>query len=120
MSNRTYVCLECRTAKRAEAAYGMTTGFKCPQCRLALHELPWRWRIPKKSDSAGWKALRRIVSDTDRIGASHRLKAGTAFLAALDAQITLIAQRRKSAARDGRLRLLRWKRKEIERGYGLR
>jgi len=72
MSKRTYICLECRTTKRAEAAYGLDTDFRCSQCQRSLFELPWQWRIPKKTDDAGWKKLRKVVSEIENDRLSRR------------------------------------------------
>jgi len=53
MSSRTYICIDCRFSKRAEANYGLNTDFRCPTCHNELWELEWKWRIPKKNDDKG-------------------------------------------------------------------
>src|SRR6266699_2818520 len=58
MSNRTFVCLDCRTSHRAAAVYGKPHNLRCASCKLGLTELPWERRIPKKHDDRGWKDLR--------------------------------------------------------------
>jgi hypothetical protein len=58
MSNRTYVCLDCRIARRAEAALGLITDLRCASCSKPLDELGWTRRIPKKDDTKGWRDLR--------------------------------------------------------------
>src|SRR6185369_174861 len=58
MSNRTFVCLDCRISRRAVAVYGKPHDLRCTSCKLGLMELPWERRIPKKDDDRGWKDLR--------------------------------------------------------------
>ena len=117
MSKRTYICLECRTARRADAAYGLNTDFRCSQCQASLFELPWRWRIPKKTDDSEWKKLRRMVTDIERDWLPRRNARGEAIRAKLDAQIKATFRRKDSEAKDSKLKYLRWKRIEIEKGY---
>ena len=117
MSKRTYICLDCRTAKRAEAAYGRNTDFRCSQCQGPVFELPWRWRIPKKTDDAGWKELRNFVSEIERDWLPRRNARGKALLAKLDAQIEATSRRKDSQTKESKLKYLRWKRREIEEGY---
>jgi hypothetical protein len=62
MSNRTYICVECRSARRAGAAYGLVTPLRCAGCGASLWELSHKWRIPRKSDIEGWDELKRIVN----------------------------------------------------------
>lgn len=117
MSKRTYVCLDCRTAKRAEAAYGLNTDFRCSQCQGPAFELPWGWRIPKKTDGPGWKELRKFVSELEHDWIPRRNAAGESELAKLDAQIDATSRRKPSDARDKKLKYLRWRRRQIEKGY---
>ena len=63
MSNRTYICVECRTSKRAEAAGGLETPLRCSSCGGGLWELSHKWRIPKKTDDKAWHELKAIVTD---------------------------------------------------------
>jgi len=58
MSNRTYVCLDCRTSRRAVSAYGQQHDLRCSSCKHGLTELPWKRRIPVKDDDKGWRDLR--------------------------------------------------------------
>jgi hypothetical protein len=68
MSNRTYVCLKCKTSRRAVAAYGKPHGLRCVKCSAGLAELPWERRIPAKDDDEGWQNLRiYLVSQTERL-----------------------------------------------------
>lgn len=117
MSKRTYICPDCRTAKRAETAHGLNTNYRCSQCQGVVVELPWRWRIPKKNDDDGWKELRKFVAEIERDWLPRRNARGKALLAMLDVQIETISRRKDSEAKDSKLKYLRWKRKEIENGY---
>ena len=66
MSSRTYICINCRFSKRAEANHGLNTDFRCPTCHGKLWELEWKWRIPKKNDDKGWKELReKVINDAN-------------------------------------------------------
>ena len=66
MSNRTYLCIKCRTSKRAEARYGLNSNFRCSNCQQDLWELEWRWRIPKKTDDKAWKELEeKVISESE-------------------------------------------------------
>lgn len=58
MSNRTFVCLECKTSRRAPAVYGKPHRLRCSVCSSGLTELPWERRIPTKKDDEGWQELR--------------------------------------------------------------
>ena len=76
MSNRNYICFECRTAKRADAAYGLKTDYRCSSCQGELCELPWRWRIPKKTDDTGWKKLKKMMSELEAEWLPRRAEEG--------------------------------------------
>ena len=117
MSNRTYVCLDCRTAKRAPAAYGRNTEYRCSQCRGPLHELPWRWRIPKKRSNAEWKQLGEMVIEAEAVRLPRREAEAKALLQKLDKQITAISNQRDSDSKEKKLRYLRWKRQDTAKKY---
>lgn len=65
MSNRTYVCLECKTARRAVAAYALTHSLRCPSCSKSMIQLPWKRRIPSKSSDDEWEELRMYLVRLD-------------------------------------------------------
>ena len=117
MSNRTYICIECRTAKRADAAYGLNTKMRCSQCRKSLFELPWRWRIPGNADDSGWKALSKFVAEIDREFLPRRYAEGQRLMNKIDAQIEATLRRKDSEGKESKLKYLRWKRREIESEY---
>ena len=117
MSNRTYICLDCRTAKRAEAAYGLNTDYRCSQCRGRLHELPWRWRIPKKSNNSEWKKLREMVLEIESDWIPRRAGMGQKKLEKIDSQIEAVSRQRESESKEKKIKYLRWKRRDIEKRY---
>jgi hypothetical protein len=88
MSNRTYVCLDCKTARRAEAAYGLVHDLRCSLCSQSLTELPWRRRVPSKDDKKGWKELAVLLAQQEKEWLSKRNAMGKAKLEKLDKQIS--------------------------------
>jgi len=80
-------------------------------------ELPWQWRIPKKTDDAGWKKLRKFMSAIERDWLPRRHAKGEALLAKLDTQIEAISSRKDSEEKESKLKYLRWRRRETEKGY---
>jgi hypothetical protein len=117
MSSRTYICPDCRWARRAEAAYWLNHNLRCPTCRGSLWELDKRWRIPRKSDAFGWKELAaKIARDADVIMA-WRQRAGAAMLGKLDRQIAMAEKQRDSRKKVVRLRMLQKRRAETVYRY---
>jgi hypothetical protein len=106
MSSRTYICIPCRTSRRAEAAYGLNTDLRCSQCGGRLWELEWRWRIPRKQDDKGWRELEAKVAGDAIDWLPRRRKLGEDRLADLDRQIETTLTRKPSDTRDRRLRQL--------------
>lgn len=63
MSNRSYVCWNCREVRRAEQYQeGL---IKCPKCSGHCDELGWRARVPKKDDEKGWNLLRQLDAESN-------------------------------------------------------
>jgi hypothetical protein len=119
MSKRTCVCLDCRTAKRAEVAYGMVTAFRCSKCSGSLDELGMRRRIPKKDDDKGWKALRVHVAQWKENWESKRTQTGLKVLIKLDREIA--AKKRKPADEKlhVKVRKLEFHRRSTAKRHGL-
>ena len=115
MSSRTYICIPCRTSRRAEAAYGLESGLRCSHCGGPLWELEWRWRIPRKSDDRGWRALKAKVARDTREWLPRRQKLAEGWLAEIDRQIRHVERQVASAIRDRRLRQLKHRRRQILR-----
>jgi hypothetical protein len=113
MSSRTYVCIPCRTARRAEAAYGLESGLRCSRCGGPLWELEWRWRIPPKSDDKGWKQLEAKVDRDRREWLPRRRHLAQGWLQEIDSQIRRVERQTAGDTRDRRLRQLKHRRKQI-------
>src|SRR6218665_2938024 len=96
MSARTYVCVPCRWARRAEAAYGLVKHLRCPSCRGALWELSKRWRIPPKRDDQGWKELAVKVERDSADWLIRRKSLGEAKIAGIDMKIASLANQKMS------------------------
>ncbi|HEX2750324.1 MAG TPA: hypothetical protein VHM91_20125 [Verrucomicrobiales bacterium] len=107
MSARTYVCVTCRWARRAEAAYGLNTRLRCPACHASLWELEWHWRIPRKTDDDGWRDLASKVARDSAVQVPARQRTGTARVIKLDKQILGLERQPDSARKTARLKKLR-------------
>ena len=107
MSARTYICTACRWSRRAEAAYGLNTGMRCPNCHGPLWELEARWRIPRKTNDAGWEELAVKVAKDAVVWIPWRRRTGAAKVAKLDEQITNAEKQKDSGRKSARLKKLR-------------
>jgi hypothetical protein len=119
MSNRTYVCLDCRTSMRAKAAYGLAVDLRCRQCSKSIQELGWERRIPAQSDDKGWKELRRYVTKSNAEWGPRRTKTGMEKLIKLDRQISANEKRPPTERTITKLKQLRRSRKVTAKGYNL-
>lgn len=117
MSARTYICLTCRWARRAEAAYGLNTRLRCPTCTGPLWELEWAWRIPRKTNDKGWKELETKVALTAAEWVPRRRRWGAESVAQIDEQIAKVEKQRDSARNTARLKKLRRARTETINRY---
>ena len=117
MSNRTYICVECRTAKRAEAAGGLKTELRCSSCGGALWELSHRWRIPKKTDKKAWAELAEIVAQSRPQREAFIKRRGEDKLAKIDREIEDFSSRKPSKQRDEILKELAHERDQVIRKY---
>ena len=117
MSNRTYICISCRAARRAEAAYGLKTDLRCSQCGGRLWELEWRWRIPRKQDDKGWRELETKVARDCATWLPRRQQMGEEKIAEIDRQIQTVLMQKASPIRERRLRLLQSKRRATARKF---
>ena len=113
MSNRTYICVECRTAKRAEAAGGLKTDLRCSSCGGPLWELSHRWRIPKKADKKGWEELAEIVAQSRPARDAFIKARGKSKLAEIDRQIEAFSARKPSEQREKILKDLAHERSQV-------
>src|SRR5437899_9645819 len=113
MSSRSYICLPCRTSRRAEAAYGLESGLRCSHCGGLLWELEWRWRIPRKKDDKGWQELEAKVARDARDWLPRRQKLAQGWIEEVDRQIRFVEKQKASDSRDRHLRQLKNRRKQI-------
>lgn len=117
MSNRTYICVECRTARRAEAAGGLKTRIRCSSCGGALWELSHKWRIPKKTDKKAWEELAEIVSQSRPTRDAFIKRRGEDKLAEIDRQVEAFTARKPSKQRADILKDLAHERAQVLRMY---
>lgn len=117
MSKRTYICFECRTTKRADAAHGLNTEYRCSQCQGKLYELPWNWRIPKQSESTEWNKLKKMYIELERCWLPRKMNEGKAQLQKIDKKIEAISKQKDSQEKESKLKYLKWIRKETEAKY---
>jgi hypothetical protein len=69
--------------------------------------LEWRWRIPRKTDDAGWKELAAKVSRDAAVIIPRRQRTGAAKLAKLDGQIATAEKQPDSERKTAKLKKLR-------------
>ena len=119
MSNRTYICTQCRTARRAEAAGWLKTDLRCASCTEPLWELSHRWRIPRKTDTKGWAELAEIVASSRPERESYIKRRGEDLLRKLDRQMAAFSARKPSSQRDEILKDLQHERDEVLRKYAV-
>jgi hypothetical protein len=112
MSNRTYVCTDCQSSIRAEAAYGRVHAHRCSLCGNALSEVSSRRRIPRKDDTAGWREWAALLARQEREWIPRRIALGQTEIARID---RLLGNARSEARRK---KLLSERRKAV-RQYGV-
>ena len=117
MSNRTYICADCRTARRAEAAGGFATSLRCSTCQGPLWELSHKWRIPKKSDINAWAELKEAVETSRPYRDAFIRRRGEDALKKVDRQIEAFSKRKPSSQREEILHDLRKERANILKRY---
>jgi hypothetical protein len=115
MSNRTYICTGCRTAKRAVASGCVENPMRCSACGGPLWELSQKCEIPRKSDAKGWLALTDAVLREQPIREALHLKHGTSLLKELDRRIGNLEKQKPSEQRDRKLKKLQRDRREVLR-----
>lgn len=118
MSNRTYVCIECRTSMRAPSSCGLKTDFRCRSCSGEVFEVSHRWRIPKRGDDKEWEVLRKkVITDREFYRSNHRRQA-LIELAQVDRQIECVGnQKKETPAKKNKLERLHSKKKGVLRAY---
>ncbi len=58
MSNRTYVCFDCRTTERVPA---LRIARNCRKCHKPAEHVFYKFKIPKRGDNTGWAILQKKV-----------------------------------------------------------
>jgi len=118
MSNRTYVCIECRTSMRAPSSCGLKTDFRCRSCSGEVFEVSHRWRIPKRGDDKEWEMLRKKVIADQEFYRSHHRRQALSELAQIDRQIESVGnQKKETPAKKNKLERLYSKKKRILQTY---
>ena len=118
MSKRSYVCVPCRTSRRAEAAGGCRTVLRCSACGGPLWELEWRWRIPPKRDDKGWRELGEKIARDAAQWLPRREQIGPDVVAQLDKRIAAINTQKATPAKMARLKKLLHERRQAIHDYG--
>ena len=119
MSNRTYICVACRTAARRQARYGVNVvSVRCPECQTEMWSLCWRWRIPRKTDDSGWREL------AEKVGSDSQARAGfevmlTRNIEDLERQVGEAGRIHHLGKRDGKIRVLRKRIQQFERARSI-
>jgi hypothetical protein len=117
VSSRSYVCTSCRTSRRAPAAYGRTTDFRCSICGGPLWELEWRWRIPRQADDKGWRELAEKVAADAKRWLPRKVATGLDELKKLDRMIATTVRQKDSEKKTKKLRVLKNERKRVVHDY---
>lgn len=85
-----------------------------PHRHNPLHELEWRWRIPKKSDDKEWNHLRKKVAREELEWSPRRRVQRDQELARIDRIIESTEKQRPFETKDQKLRSLEFRRRQIE------
>lgn len=51
-----YVCVPCRRVTRSASNYGVGSSH-CPSCGKPMESVSYRWRAPKRTNNAAWRAI---------------------------------------------------------------
>ena len=117
MSNRTYICTECRTTRRGSYGAWLPTVFRCRNCSGPLWELSARWRIPKSTDVKGWNELLEMVARQRPCREKILRCQGQHHLREIDRRVAHYSVRKPSKKRDDALEDLEKQRTRVMRCY---
>ena len=117
MSKRSFVCFKCHSTKRADAAFGLHTNYRCPICQGGLVELPWNWRIPKGDDDDGWQQLEAMLMNLNAEWIPGQRIYAQEELSRIERQIERLMQQKPTQLRDKKLAKLHWQKQHIEELY---
>ena len=116
MSNRTYVCIPCRTAARAPSSFGKKTDYRCRLCQGEVYEVSHKWRIPKQNDDKQWAILHKKVVEDQNFYREYHRKNALQQLEQVDRQLeTVTRQKKDTEAKLNKLQMLRAKKQRIIR-----
>lgn len=101
MSNRTYVCFDCRTTERLPTS---RIAKKCRKCRKPAQHVYYKFRIPARGDAKAWADLEARVRPMNLEMQTRALKRLRARRARLE---RLVATVRSDVTRRAHLRQLR-------------
>jgi len=90
---------------------------RCPECQEPLHELEWRWRIPKKNNDKEWKSLEQKVSlqKIERSVARNKIKEEK--ISKIEGMIESIGNQKDSERKNRKLTELSTERNRIQKNY---
>ena len=71
MSNRTFVCFDCRTTERVATT---SIAKACRKCRKPAHRVHCKFKIPKRADDGAWANLEARVRPMNRELQTHALE----------------------------------------------
>ena len=71
MSNRTFVCFNCRTTERVPIYRRLTRN--CRKCRGQAEHVYYKFKIPKRDDTRGWRELEGKVRVFNRAEKNREL-----------------------------------------------
>jgi hypothetical protein len=119
MSNRTYICTNCRTARRARVSNGLRTSLKCRSCGGALWELSQKWRIPKVGNRKAWEDLAARIARDRPLREARIRQWGERLISDLDRKIEIYAMRKPSTRREEALLVLTRRRTHLRRTFSI-
>ena len=119
MSNRTYVCLSCRTTKRAKPNSSAEPDYRCRLCGGNLEQLDWRRRVPRKTDNKGWNELRVYLAQLEYEYGPRRTAIGISKVNKIDRLILLEDSRPKSPTSEKKIKVLKYNRRAVSKAYNL-
>ena len=113
MTCHTFICIPCKSTRRAEPSGTMRSIYCCPTCGEKLWDIGDRGCIPKRGDKKGWRSLSEFVKSLKII--HHR--DGEDKLKKLDREIDIVTARESSEEVESLLSHLRSERKLVINRY---
>ena len=104
MSNRTWVCFDCREAVRRGFGH---EGVRCAFCGRPCRCLGYRIPTPRKAAAKQWAALRRSLNGQNRAAAEDRFRRRVRRRHALEARLVRLDALPPNPGRAAAIRRLR-------------